>query len=813
MITPELMQRQLNLEHESITRGIEKYHRECEETPLEDQKVGLRLLQETIEPLRVAIDKIKYESVGNQKFSTLLKRLEIDSYELAYIVLKGALATRSENMMAVAACHHVASMVLDHSQYINFKLENPGYLFKMEKDFQKRSSGDQHKRSAIKAKARHLGISQSDVSQEEFLMIGQKLIDLLIEASGLFEITTKPGPDGRDRYYFESSVSMESWLEHQHEMCEVMSPFFLPMIIKPKPWTNFSNGGYYCDNITLHNTLVKTRNKDARKLLQASSMPEVYSALNAIQETPWRVNQRVLEVLTEVWESGSTLGGLPYRDDQPLPAKPWGSDDKEAGNIFKELHPEEFLAWKRSCIPVYEENKRITGKRANIQTRIRMAEKFKDESAIYYPHCLDFRGRIYPIPMVGGMQPQGDDSGKALLEFAEGKALDSKGINWLMVHGANCYGYDKDSFEGRVQWVREHHAKIIDSAENPLDGYRFWSEADSPYCFLAFCFEYADAINDASFISFLPIAMDGSCNGLQNFSAMLLDEVGGKEVNLIPQEKPADIYSKVAQHVSEIVTKEALEGHEEARLWVGKIDRKMAKRNVMTLPYGAKKYGFKDQLMAELADRPKDYLATEDHFKPAVYLADRMYNGIGDIVIAARAAMDWLQGVSTVINEAKLPITWVTPAGFLAHQKYQVQDVQRINTFWGSAKIHRKLTIKKDIDKLDTRKQTTGISPNFVHSMDACHLMKTVNRLKDSGVNTFAMIHDSYGCLAADVETLNRELREAFILMYSEHDVLQEFRDKVVSQLPKELAEKIPSVPPKGSLDLNGVRDSRYFFA
>lgn len=811
MVTPELMQRQLNLEHESITRGIEKYQKECRETSLVDQKVGLRLLRDTIEPLRVAIDVLKFNG-ERSKFSTIIKQLEIDSYELAYIILKGALQTRSEHIMTIAACHHVSSMVLDHSEYLRFKAEQPGYLHKMEQDFQKRSSGDRHKRTAIKSKAKHLGISRTEINQEDLLMLGQKFLDVLIESTGLFHVVTATGNDGRDRYYFEPTATMETWVQNQHDLCEVMTPFFLPMLIKPKPWTSFSNGGYYCDNITMRNTLVKTRNKTAREALQSISMPEVCNAINTIQETPWRVNQKVLGVLKDAWESGSSLGGLPEREDLPLPTKPWGKDHA-AGELFKVEHPEEFIEWKRSCIPVYEENKRLVGKRVNMATRIAMAEKFSKEESFYYPHCLDFRGRIYPIPMVGGMQPQGDDSGKALLEFAEGKALGAQGFYWLQVHGANTYGYDKDSFDGRVQWCRDNHEKIMDSADQPLDGYRFWSEADSPYCFLAFCFEYAAAYNNPEYISHLPIAMDGSCNGLQNFSAMLRDEVGGREVNLVPQEKPADIYSKVAQHVSEIVTQEALEGNEEARLWVGKIDRKMAKRNVMTLPYGAKKYGFKDQLMAELKDRPKDYLETEDHFKPAVYLADRMYNGIGDIVIAARRAMDWLQAVSAVINEAKQPIVWTTPAGFLAHQQYKVQDTKKIDTFWGSLKVRFQVRIKQDTNKLDTRKQTTGISPNFVHSMDACHLMKTTNRLAANGITSVAMIHDSYGCLAADVEVMNRELREAFILMYTEHDVLEEFRQQMLFQLPEELAVKIPPVPPKGTLDLNQIRESRYFFA
>lgn len=52
-------------------------------------------------------------------------------------------------------------------------------------------------------------------------------------------------------------------------------------------------------------------------------------------------------------------------------------------------------------------------------------------------------------------------------------------------------------------------------------------------------------------MSRLPIHQDGSCNGLQHYAALGRDEDGAKEVNLLFAEKPADIYSSVAQRFSE----------------------------------------------------------------------------------------------------------------------------------------------------------------------------------------------------------------------------------------------------------------------
>jgi DNA-directed RNA polymerase, mitochondrial len=49
--------------------------------------------------------------------------------------------------------------------------------------------------------------------------------------------------------------------------------------------------------------------------------------------------------------------------------------------------------------------------------------------------------------------------------------------------------------------------------------------------------------------------MDGSCNGLQHYAALGLDEVGGRAVNLSPSPDglPADVYMGVCNLVNQQV--------------------------------------------------------------------------------------------------------------------------------------------------------------------------------------------------------------------------------------------------------------------
>ncbi|UZT50225.1 DNA-directed RNA polymerase [Enterobacter phage 02_vB_Eclo_IJM] len=124
---------------------------------------------------------------------------------------------------------------------------------------------------------------------------------------------------------------------------------------------------------------------------------------------------------------------------------------------------------------------------------------------------MDWRGRVYAVPM---FNPQGNDMQKGLLTLAVGKPIGAEGFKWLKVHGANCAGVDKVTFEERIKWVEDNHDNILAAAKSPMDSIDWWGRLDSPFCFLAFCFEYAGVMHHGlSYSCSLPIAFDGSCSG------------------------------------------------------------------------------------------------------------------------------------------------------------------------------------------------------------------------------------------------------------------------------------------------------------
>ncbi len=119
-----------------------------------------------------------------------------------------------------------------------------------------------------------------------------------------------------------------------------------------------------------------------------------------------------------------------------------------------------------------------------------------------------------------------------------------------------------------------------------------------------------------------------------------------------------------------------------------------------------------------------------------------------------------------------------------------------------------RLHLNTPTKEINPYKQSNGVAPNFVHSMDASHLMKTVLRGSAQKLQNWAVIHDSYGTHASDTPVLASALREAFCSLYAKNDVLLQWK----TEIEKRTGVQLPPLPEKGDLDIMEVRNAPYFF-
>lgn len=810
----DLIRRQIELEDEQRALGASRYHarklpwRVEAGTPDEEANLppGQHLLRELTEPVAEAFEgfiKDACEGKAGRRHSAANFLLLCDPIEAAYITLRTMLNHSIGRESLVSTARAVAKALIENLEFKAFQeMNRVGYKGYMKK--QEARGYSRQRRSAVKKLFESEGVS-IHLSATDETSVGTKCVEIVCDVTGMFtEDTIK-----RSRGFLpviRPTEALESWLDTQHGRCAILAPVHLPMICRPRRWRSPTYGGYLTSRPG--NRLVKQYNPSYVDELATADMAKVYDSVNHIQETPWTINERVLEVMATVWEGGSSLGGLPQRLDDPIPAKPVDFDTNEDAK----------KDWKAEAAVVYERNAARQSERLAMQQGLWVARRFAPEEAIYFPHELDFRGRVYPIPTYGP-SPQGSDWQKALIHFAHGKPLGLQGWRWLQIHIANLFGVDKVSFADRVQWAVDNIDSLLDSGSNPLDGERFWTTADSPYCALAACIELHEAMqleDPTAYVSRIAVALDGSCSGLQHFSAMLRDEKGGAAVNLLPADKPQDIYSEVAAYAQA----QADSSTEESGLvWAnGKVTRKIAKRPTMTFCYSATRFGMQGMILQTLREIDKDnesrglppHLGGADNYAASVWLSHVLFEAIEQTVTAAAKAMDWLRAAAKVAGEEGLPLWWDTPMGLPILQEYRQSEGQRLNVHWAGRRL--RLTVNVTGKKLDKRSQANGVAPNFVHSLDAAHLQAVALRCKHEGIDHLAMIHDSFGTHAADTDRISAILRDTFVEQY-QGDVLGDFYRELKGQLSEEQAEKLPEPPKAGSLDLNAIREAAFAFA
>lgn len=823
-LSDDLIDRQTELEMESRMLGAQAYMKAHERGLESDTRPGQELLRKAVEPTADRIIQFLESAMdgkAGRKHNALPYLAKIDPLQAAYLTARGAIdgaaaLKRSAQNVAIT----IADSLEDHLNLTKLATEKKGLFKKVEKQVQKSTSARHRTAVYDKVIAKY---SKKEVSWDakEKLLVGMKLLELFIEATGmvkLVRVTTASHTTSMEVQFEDSWLPV---LEKAHEQCSLLCPQFQPMLTPPRPWTNAYTGGYLTN--TISTPLVATANRAYLDELGGVDLSRVLASINAVQATGWQINAPVYDVVRELWDNEGNSPVLPEGQPAPLPVRPYGIpvDMKTEHMTMDQL--EALKVWKVSASKVHEQNSKRVARRVQVAKALAVAGKFRDEPVMYFPHFVDFRGRVYPYPAY--LSPQGNDIAKGLLRFAEGKPLGETGAYWLAVHLANTFGVDKVPFEERIDWVMENEEMILSSALSPLDGDRAWEEADSPLCFLAACFEWAGyKLQGDAFVSHLPIHMDGSCSGLQHFSALLRDPVGGAAVNLVPGPRPADIYTQVYKRAQQINDDLVAEGPDAkgwspyAATWVGKYCRSVSKHPTMTLCYSATKLGMARMIEKAVVEMSKDkpYLELQEGqevYGAAVFAAKTVWDALGDVVVAARGAMDWLQAASKVLSKANLPMRWTTPLGLPVMQAYREETGKVVEAFVGGQRVQ--LTLVKGTEKIDARRQATGIAPNFVHSMDGAHLMRTALLCKENGVSSLAVIHDSFGTHAADTETLHAVIREAFVQQYRENR-LEQFRDEIVSHLEMVdpgLVAELPPLPPVGTLDLEAVRESDYLFA
>ena len=611
------------------------------------------------------------------------------------------------------------------------------------------------------------GISKAKIHKQMLLSLAQQnaildwdtkdralcaavMIDLAVRNCGIFtQGRINTGSDTKKRK-FDSVVSLHpsvfEWMSKGIDAAQELRPLYLPSDEKLLPWGPDMHGGYSDRNIRPL-TLMSSSEKSHLEAFQESNCPKIYDSINALQDVPWRVNQATLSLLGHCVNYGWDVPGVPGPPGAK-PVRPSGEYDKTE---------EAWIAHSRASKAWHFTEDAFKKHAVTANQALTLGAEYSSFDRFYFPHRIDFRGRVYPVG--AALQYQGRDYQRAMCEFARGQPVGT-GEAWFLITGANLFGKDKLTLEERVAYVRTNSEELEKIGRDPVR-HRGWVDADKPFQAAAWCAEYTKFLHQGeSFISHLPIGQDGVNNGLQCFSAMLRDPIGCKATNCASSDSPQDIYKEVANYATKTLRREAIKADDPKHRRYAKrilefckmqgmsgLPRESCKRPAMTLAYGSTLYSCQSYLSEWYTDYcrgrniPADQqpFPEKDAFQAMSYLGTVVWDAIGNVVVKARQAMDWLREVSDEVARHEKHVRWTTPLGLIVQQAYQRGTTKRVKLRAGGS---IRLSVWEGNGQPDPRKSRNALAPNWIHSADASVAHLLVCKCIEEGVVDLRMIHD-----------------------------------------------------------------------
>jgi DNA-directed RNA polymerase len=308
--------------------------------------------------------------------------------------------------------------------------------------------------------------------------------------------------------------------------------------------------------------------------------------------------------------------------------------------------------------------------------------------------------------------------------------------------------------------------------------------------------------------------LDGTCNGLQWYAALSRDEASAKSVNIVPSERPESVYAVVTDEFKRLVeadlTSDEMFRQRGESLKVASLAREVlpyctldtCKTPTMTTVYGVTLVGMIEQVRVSMIEQGMD---RDTATRTKQYATTRVRGAIAKAASGANDTMAWLRECARIIVQgSRQPVAWTTPLGWPVIQPYRKLVRKNIKTITGTLEWYypdpeAPPALKKQVD---------GVAANFIHSLDATHMMMTARRCRDENI-WFGPVHDSYWTHASMCGRLGSVLREEFVYINGLDPL---------NRLAAEWAERYPGLdlpppPPQGSLNLEVVMDSPYFFS
>jgi DNA-directed RNA polymerase len=642
---------------------------------------------------------------------------------------------------------------------------------------------------------------------------------------------------GKKIGYLLPNPALTARLQHEPAACVLAKR--MPMVVEPKPWAGWNEGAYlhYPSNILR----ITADDGSAKVYFQAAhergQLDQVYQGLNALGKVGWKVFEEVYKVQLEAWNTGEAIANFaPAHLELPSSPEP----DPSAGDAkrrqwyqrMREANNQKQGAHSKRCF----QNFQMEAARSYLGTTMYLPHNLDFRGRAYpIPPYLNHMGADNVRALL--VFAEGRELGEAGLRWLKihmatvagfDKASMEERVQFTMSHLDDIYDSVRNPLTGRRWWLQTEDAwqtlaacfELTAALDSP-DPTKFVSHlpiqqdgscnglqhyaalggdragaaqvnlepSDRPADVYGAVLDSVkkavdrDAKNGVLAAQILQGRLTRKCvkqpvmtnvYGVTFFGARaqvrkqlatvfpeLQDATGPGSLHFLAHYVAKEIFQSLG---------EMFRGAQAIQTWLGqcadRISRALTPEQIEELKNETKPVN-SDRTKKAAAKTTKKAAAKATKKAAAKADAPVKKSKTPKKVVASTETTDLKPMFRTTV-------VWTTPLGLPVVQPYRMSKAKSILTRMQLLAVHD----PQAWDPVSRRKQLQAFPPNFIHSLDATHMLLSAQKCSQLGL-TFASIHDSFWTHAADVDRMNEVLREAFVAMHSEDIVgrlLEEFQ-------------------------------------
>lgn len=204
-----------------------------------------------------------------------------------------------------------------------------------------RQKGEERKRvDTLSFISKVAGVDQSLETKTFEGNCGLRVMTLIKEVTKYFYEEKVDVKHNKTEVFMRINDKVDEWIadgiKHQLEIAY----YNTPMIVPPTNWGNgLVIGGGYLSTAQLPIPFVKVATRSYLESLDERNDPRlatVFNAVNYAQDTGWRINKRIMNLIQYALDAGISIGSLPQLVSHTQTPKPRYSD--EAAEILKSWH-------------------------------------------------------------------------------------------------------------------------------------------------------------------------------------------------------------------------------------------------------------------------------------------------------------------------------------------------------------------------------------------------------------------------------------------------------------------------------------------